>query len=65
MLVGLVLGMTILYNEYLVYEIHSLEWTIKECTDCVRVLLVADPQILGERNENYFGASWALWDSDR
>ncbi|XP_020278765.1 uncharacterized protein LOC109852221 [Pseudomyrmex gracilis] len=56
---------TIFYNEVLVYEIQKWMWRTYECSDCVRILLVADPQILGERNENYFGSSVAIWDSDR
>ncbi|XP_044013738.1 uncharacterized protein LOC122856030 [Aphidius gifuensis] len=63
--VSMILGLTIIYNEYLVYEINSSTWNFKKCTECVRVLLVADPQILGEYNENYIGASFAIWDSDR
>ncbi|XP_043478838.1 metallophosphoesterase 1 [Leptopilina heterotoma] len=62
---ALILGSVILYNEFIVYEIQSLKWTLLECRECVRVLLVADPQILGIKNENYFGSSVAIWDSDR
>ncbi|KAG7202186.1 hypothetical protein KM043_015865 [Ampulex compressa] len=63
--IGLILIATILYNEFLVYEMQKLKWSLRECSDCVKVLLVADPQILGKRNENYLGSSIARWDSDR
>ncbi|XP_012276344.1 uncharacterized protein C630.12 [Orussus abietinus] len=64
-LVGIILGFTIMYNEFIIYEIQKLRWAVHNCKDCVKVLLVADPQILGERNENYFGSWLARWDSDR
>ncbi|XP_049529699.1 uncharacterized protein LOC125948068 [Anopheles darlingi] len=57
----------IVYNEYLIHIYHSLQWSELQCeTDsCVKVLLVADPQILG----NTFGKKlyWPLanFDSDR
>jgi len=38
---------------------------MRECSECVKILLVADPQILGEKYENYFGSWIARWDSDR
>ncbi|KAJ8675682.1 hypothetical protein QAD02_011468 [Eretmocerus hayati] len=64
-IIGLLLGITVLYNEFLVYEIQALKWSYNYCPQCVTVLLVADPQILGYQNENYRGSSWAVWDSDR
>ncbi|XP_034936354.1 uncharacterized protein C630.12 isoform X2 [Chelonus insularis] len=60
-----ILSITIFYNEYFVYELQKLHWATKDCEDCVKILLVADPQIIGEVNENYFGAWFARWDSDR
>lgn len=63
--IGLLLGLVVLYNEFLVYEIQAFKWSVRKCTDCVVVLLVADPQILGYKNENYKGSAWAVWDSDR
>ncbi|XP_014204848.1 uncharacterized protein LOC106636832 [Copidosoma floridanum] len=63
--IGLMLAITVVYNEFLAYEIQAFKWTTKKCHQCVTVLLVADPQILGYQNENYRGSSWALWDSDR
>lgn len=56
---------TIFYNEFLVYEVQKLKWAMRECSECVKILLVADPQILGEKYENYFGSWIARWDSDR
>lgn len=44
---------------------QKFKWVVRECSACVKILLVADPQILGEKNENYFGAWLARWDSDR
>lgn len=63
--IGLVVLAAIFYNEYLVYEIQKFKWSVRECSECVKVLLVADPQILGERHENYLGSWLARWDSDR
>ncbi|OXU20292.1 hypothetical protein TSAR_013928 [Trichomalopsis sarcophagae] len=63
--IGLLLGITVLYNEFLAYEIQAFKWSLRKCTDCVTVLLIADPQILGYQNENYKGSAWAMWDSDR
>ncbi|XP_076642954.1 metallophosphoesterase [Halictus rubicundus] len=63
--VGLVILATVLYNEFLVYDIQKFKWSVRECSECVKVLLVADPQILGRKTEVYFGAWVAQWDSDR
>lgn len=63
--ISLIVLVTIFYNEFLVYEVQKFKWAIRECSTCVKILLVADPQILGEKNENYFGAWLARWDSDR
>lgn len=63
--IGLLVLATVIYNEFSVYDIQKLKWSARECTECVKVLLVADPQILGEKNENYFGSWIARWDSDK
>ncbi|XP_035731788.1 uncharacterized protein LOC118445872 isoform X2 [Vespa mandarinia] len=63
--IGTIILATIIYNEYFVYEIQKFKWALRDCKDCVKVLLVADPQILGEKNENYMGSWLARWDSDR
>nr|XP_050848831.1 metallophosphoesterase 1 isoform X3 [Vespula vulgaris] len=63
--IGIIIFASILYNEFLVYEIQKFKWALRDCKDCVKVLLVADPQILGEKNEDYTGSWLARWDSDR
>lgn len=63
--IGIIVLVTIFYNEFLVYEVQKLKWTMRECSECVKILLVADPQILGEKYENYLGSWIARWDSDR
>ncbi|XP_048512701.1 uncharacterized protein LOC105693240 [Athalia rosae] len=63
-IVTLILGLAVVYNELIAYEVESLHWAFYKCVDCTRVLFVADPQILGVQNEKYFGASLAIWDSD-
>ncbi|XP_011258011.1 uncharacterized protein LOC105252368 [Camponotus floridanus] len=63
--IGFIILVTIFYNEFLVYEVQKFKWAMRECSECVKVLLVADPQILGEKYENYFGSWVARWDSDR
>lgn len=62
--IGLIILATVIYNEFLIYDIQRLKWSLRECSECVKILLVADPQILGEKNENYFGSWIAQWDSD-
>lgn len=55
---------TIIYNEWFVYSSYANKWPSLFCGNekyCKNVLLVADPQILGEEKENVF----ARWDSDR
>lgn len=59
-----VCGFIILYNEWIVYFMYSLHWPNMKCGEIKTlhpVLLVADPQILGEKTENFL----ARWDSDR
>ena len=59
------------YNEFLVYYMNYMNWpqlqTVKKAQNqsdqSVRLLLVADPQLIGENDEFY---GWlARWDSDR
>ncbi|XP_008551437.1 metallophosphoesterase 1 homolog [Microplitis demolitor] len=64
-IIAIILGITIFYNDYFAYEIQKFKWATKDCNQCVKVLFVADPQIIGEVNENYFGSWFARWDSDR
>ncbi|XP_058451331.1 metallophosphoesterase 1 homolog [Malaya genurostris] len=57
----------VLYNEYLVHLFHSWQWSQIEClTDrCVRILLVADAQILGNTFDTKLYWPLANYDSDR
>lgn len=53
-----------LYNEYIVYILKPLTtWPEIKCSfsKCIKLLVVADPQILGEINENVL----SRYDSDR
>lgn len=63
--IGLLVLAVVIYNEFSVYDIQKLKWSVRECSECVKVLLVADSQILGQKNENYFGSWIAQWDSDK
>lgn len=57
--------------EYLTYYLQTLSWLSVECFEqspgdkCVKFLLVADPQIVGEALENSFNSFFSQWDSDR
>ncbi|CAL7952139.1 unnamed protein product [Xylocopa violacea] len=62
--IGLLVLAAVIYNEFSVYDIQKLKWSRRECSECVKVLLVADPQILGDEHEKYFGSWIAQWDSD-
>ncbi|XP_058062847.1 uncharacterized protein LOC131212826 [Anopheles bellator] len=61
------LAALILHNEYLIHIYHSLRWSELQCeTDtCVKVLLVADPQILGNTFDKKLYWPLANFDSDR
>lgn len=51
-------------NEFLIYRIHKFTWKEIKCTNeenCTRILFVADPQILGNCHESFYGRL----DSDR
>lgn len=64
MILCLFVGMTVL-NEYVIYKLRpALSWPRVICNateKCTKILLVADPQILGEYQEHFF----ARYDSDR
>ncbi|XP_067011180.2 uncharacterized protein Mppe [Anabrus simplex] len=63
-IVVLLLGTVVFYNEFLSYTFQSwFKWPSVSCDACVRILLVADPQIIGERYENL--GPLARWDCDR
>jgi ethanolamine phosphate phosphodiesterase len=60
----LILFALFFFNEFLIYRLQIFSWTKLKCTNkenCVKILFVADPQILGEINEK----SLARFDSDR
>uniref|UniRef100_A0A1B6LVI1 Calcineurin-like phosphoesterase domain-containing protein n=1 Tax=Graphocephala atropunctata TaxID=36148 RepID=A0A1B6LVI1_9HEMI len=60
----LIIGGVLVYNEFLVYFILSVMWPNVSCGTIQKlhtVLLVADPQILGEKSEPWI----ARWDNDR
>ncbi|ESO84243.1 hypothetical protein LOTGIDRAFT_229698 [Lottia gigantea] len=64
-----VISLTILYNEFIVYWIHSSSWPtfpkVQRDKELV-VLLVADPQIQGEDEDIGFPLdTLARWDADR
>ena len=71
---GLIL---IFYNEFLVYLINYMSWPeiynppgyIDSQNDPdsqpIRILLVADPQLIGENDEKWYYSWLARWDSDR
>lgn len=52
----------VIFNELLIYRLQPLTWNKIKCfNDCFRILLVADPQILGNKHEKFY----ARLDSDR
>lgn len=54
----------VFFNEFLIYRIQKFTWKQIKCSNdenCTRVLLVADPQILGNCHESFY----ARIDSDR
>nr|CAI5825884.1 unnamed protein product [Callosobruchus analis] len=59
----------ILYTEYFSYILNTFNWHMLKCTDrlkCERILLVADPQIIGNKNEAmHFLTPFTIFDSDR
>ena len=63
----LILAATVSYNEFLSYWLHATSWPrVPQSRESTTLLLVADPQILGEDHEPG-GALGALrrWDGDR
>ncbi|GJQ78978.1 hypothetical protein Trydic_g140 [Trypoxylus dichotomus] len=57
------------YTEFFIYHLNSKKWQQLKCTDedsCVKIVLVADPQIIGKLNEViHFLTPFSIWDSDR
>lgn len=61
---ALILGFVVLWNESWSYWWLSTQWPEhEEQGRCDRFLIVADPQLIGYRNEKY--GAIARWDSDR
>jgi hypothetical protein len=66
------LGLSLIfYNEFLVYWISYINWpsvhnySTSKTNESYRLLLVADPQLIGENDEPWFLSWIAQWDSDR
>jgi len=59
----------VIYNEWLVYLIKARKWVslpnIQPPTQGVRLLFVADPQLIGHVYEHWAVGPFARWDSDR
>lgn len=57
------IAIALLFNEYFIYYLQRLRWDSLACetSECERVLLIADPQILGDKNEFMI----SRWDNDR
>lgn len=54
------------WNEYLDIKFRSLTWIKPSKTDKdFSILLIADPQLIGYRNEPYFIGWLSRWDADR
>ncbi|CAJ0942370.1 unnamed protein product, partial [Mesorhabditis belari] len=57
---------SILWSEWLAVKFQALFWEkINGKSDCSSVLVVADPQLIGYRNEPWWVGPIARWDSDR
>lgn len=56
--------MIILFNECIVYYLQRFRWESVACEtdECNRVLVIADPQILGEERESRW---YARYDNDK
>uniref|UniRef100_A0A1S4J383 Calcineurin-like phosphoesterase domain-containing protein n=1 Tax=Culex quinquefasciatus TaxID=7176 RepID=A0A1S4J383_CULQU len=63
----IVLIILILYNEVFIYVLQKFKWSSINCKDanCLRILLVGDPQILGENTGRRLYRGLANYDSDR
>ena len=61
-----VLTAVILYNEILVYFRYYTFWPEIKEAPVLKILFVADPQIIGNEDQNNALVTWiAKWDSDR
>lgn len=54
-------------NEFLIYVIYGIFWPRIPCktSNCTRILLVSDPQLLGDTFDRRFFSGLATYDSDR
>jgi hypothetical protein len=60
--------LVIFYNEFLVYWISYSNWPHRhnlQSTEDINLLLVADPQLIGDVDEPWYRDSIAKWDCDR
>lgn len=61
--------MVIIYGEVYIYYANAKSWLPIKCNNtsaCTKLLLVADPQVIGERNEIvHFLTPFTIYDSDR
>lgn len=59
----------VFYAEFLIYQLQSDTWPKLGCKNeqsCTRILLVADPQIIGNLNEVVHPVTpFSIFDSDR
>lgn len=57
----------VILNESVVYYLKRWQWRTLQCSsdECTRILLVADPQILGETFDTNFYNGLAVHDCDR
>lgn len=57
------------YAEFLIYKLNTNDWlsvTCKNNNECTKILLVADPQIIGNLNEIFHPVTpFSIFDSDR
>lgn len=57
------------YTEFFIYHINTRKWVQLKCANpisCTRILLAADPQIIGKKNEVIHSITpLSIWDSDR
>ena len=63
-LAAMILVAVIFYNEYYAYYSAYASWPYEEEGEVTNILLVADPQLQGLRDERHFG-SVTRWDADR
>lgn len=60
--------LVIFYNEFLIYWIYYSNWPLGhhiKSNEKINLLLVADPQLIGDFDEPWYRSSIAKWDCDR